>query len=295
MQRKFNRLPGYNGQMARQRKAPLGQVFLKDRRVIQRILRALDVQPGDAVLEIGAGPGTMTDLLAEQAAKVWAVELDPKLAAALRERFADSPHVEVVEADVLTLSIDSLCRAAGRERIRAFGNLPYYITSPCLLHLFEFHARITDIVVMVQREVAERIVATPGSEAYGLFSVTCQYYTEPRMLFSIPPQAFRPVPQVHSALVRMPVASKKEELGIEDERAFWRLARAAFAQKRKTLVNNWKSRCDPERLRRAMAVLGLDARARAETLSLAQFAAIMRVFREGWTDHSPRAGIRFLR
>jgi 16S rRNA (adenine1518-N6/adenine1519-N6)-dimethyltransferase len=260
--------------MTRHRRAPLGQVFLKDRRVIQRITRSLDLQPDDAILEIGAGPGTMTELLAAQAAKVWAVEVDPKLASCLREKFADSPRVEVVEADILTLSIDSLCRATGRERIRVFGNLPYYITSPCLLHLFESHSRITDIVVMVQREVAERIVAAPGSEDYGLFSVTCQYYTEPRMLFSIPPQAFRPVPQVYSALVRMRVESKKEKLGIEDERNFWQLVRAAFAQKRKTLVNNWKSRSDLERLRRAMAELGIDPRARAETLSLAQFAAL---------------------
>ena len=252
---------------------------MKDRRVIQRILRSLHVQPADAVLEIGAGPGTMTELLASQAERVWAVEVDPKLAGGLREKFRDSPHVEVVEADILTLSIDTLCRAAGRKRIRVFGNLPYYITSPCLLHLFEAHLRITDIVVMVQREVAERIVAAPGSEAYGLFSVTCQYYTAPRMLFSIPPQAFRPVPQVHSALVRMSVESKQEKLGIENEQAFWRLVRAAFAQKRKTLVNNWKSRCDPERLRRAMTELGIDSRARAETLSLAQFAALVRTLR----------------
>lgn len=243
---------------------------------MQRILRSLRVQPADAVLEIGAGPGTMTELLAAQAAKVWAVEVDPKLAAGLREKFADSPHVEVVQADILAVSIPSLSRVAGRDRIRVFGNLPYYITSPCLLHLFEFHSWITDIVVMVQQEVAERIVAAPGSEAYGLFSVTCQYYAEPQILFSIPPQAFRPVPQVYSALVRMRVAPQKEELGIEDERAFWQLVRAAFAQKRKTLVNNWKSRCDPERLRRAMAALHIDPRARAETLSLAQFAALIR-------------------
>ena len=249
---------------------------MRDRRVIQRIMRSLDLLPGDAVLEIGAGPGTMTELLAGQAAKVWAVELDPRLAGGLREKFGASPQVEVVEADILKVSIDALCRAAGRDRIRVFGNLPYYITSPCLLHLFESHSRITDIVVMVQREVAERIVAAPGSEAYGLFSVTCQYYTEPRMLFVIPPQAFQPVPKVPSALVRMRVDSKKEMLGIEDEQAFWQLVREAFAQKRKTLVNNWKSRCDPERLRRAMAELGIDSRARAETLSLVQFAALAR-------------------
>ena len=237
-------------------------------------MSTLRVQPDDAVLEIGAGPGTMTELLAERAAKVWAVEVDGKLAAGLREKFADSPTVEVVEADILKVSIDALCSAAGRERVRVFGNLPYYITSPCLLHLFEHHSWITEIVVMVQQEVAERIVAAPGSTDYGLFSVTCQYYTEPRMLFSIPPQAFRPAPKVHSALVRMRVAPKKEELGIENEKAFWRLVQAAFAQKRKTLFNNWKARCDPERLRQTMAEQGIDPRARAETLALEQFAEL---------------------
>jgi len=255
-------------------------------------MSALAVEPGDAVLEIGSGPGTMTELLAERAAKVWAVEVDGKLAAGLREKFAGAENVEVVEADILTVSIDGLLEAdgrgeaAGRERIRVFGNLPYYITSPILLHLFAFHSRITDIVVMVQREVAERIVAEPGSPGskgskdYGLFSVTCQYYTEPRMLFSIPPQAFRPPPQVHSALIRMPVAPKKEKLQIEDEEAFWRLVQAAFGQKRKTLANNWKGRCDPERLRAAMAELGIDPRARAETLGLEQFAGLYRALLE---------------
>jgi 16S rRNA (adenine1518-N6/adenine1519-N6)-dimethyltransferase len=132
----------------------LGQVFLTDRRVIRRIMSALAVEPGDAVLEIGAGPGTMTELLAERAAKLWAVEVDTKLAAGLREKFAGSANVEVIEADILKVPIDALCAASGRERIRVFGNLPYYITSPILLRLFEYHARIADIFVMVHQEVA---------------------------------------------------------------------------------------------------------------------------------------------
>ena len=262
--------------MAPHRRAPLGQVFLTDRRVISRIISAVAVEPGDAVLEIGPGPGTMTELLAERAAKLWAVEVDGKLASALREQFAGSANVEVVEADILKVNIAALCQAAGRDRIRVFGNLPYYITSPILLRLFEFHEHISDLVVMVQREVAERIVAKPGTKDYGLFSVTCQYYAEPRLLFSIPPQAFRPAPKVHSALVGMPVAPKKEKLGIKDERGFWRLVQAAFGQKRKTLANNWKGLCDSERLRTAMAELEIDPRARAETLRLEDFGALVR-------------------
>jgi 16S rRNA (adenine1518-N6/adenine1519-N6)-dimethyltransferase len=262
--------------MAKHRRAYLGQVFLTDRRIIGRIITALELQPGDAILEIGAGPGTMTELLSAQVAKLWAVELDGKLAAGLREKFAGAPNVEVIEADILKVSIDALCQASGRERTRVFGNLPYYITSPCLLHLFQSHSRISDIVVMVQREVAERIVAAPGAEDYGLLSVTSQFYTDPEILFSIPPQAFRPPPQVVSALVRMPVNNKRNELGIADEKTFWRLVQAAFAQKRKTLFNNWKPLCDPERLRQAMEGQGIDLRARAETLSLEQFAGLAR-------------------
>jgi 16S rRNA (adenine1518-N6/adenine1519-N6)-dimethyltransferase len=260
--------------MKKKQRAHLGQVFLADRSVERRILGALTLSEQDAVLEIGAGPGNMTALLAGAAEKVLAVELDPKWAAALRERFAGNGRVTVIEADILQLAIDELARAAGRERIRVFGNLPYYITSPCLLHLFRYHFVIDEIVVMVQHEVAERIVAEPGSREYGLFSVACRYYTQPSLLFTIPPSAFRRPPRVNSALVRMTVAPRRKSLGIEDEERFWRWMRAAFAQKRKTLVNNWKGLCDADRLRAAMARQGIDPQARAESLSLEQLAAL---------------------
>jgi len=250
---------------------------LTDRRVEERITRALDLRPDAAVLEIGAGPGNMTRRLAARVARVWAVEVDSGLAAALRQQFADDPRVEVLETDILQLAIGDLVRSAGRERIDVFGNLPYYITTPCLLHLFQSHEWIDQIVVMVQKEVAERIVAAPGTADYGLFSVTCQYYTQPALLFSVPPKAFRPEPQVYSAVVRLRVASQKKTLGIQDERAFWKLVRAAFAKRRKTLANNWKGMCDLERLREALRALGIDPRARAETLTLAQFASLQRL------------------
>ncbi|MBI1956700.1 MAG: ribosomal RNA small subunit methyltransferase A [Acidobacteria bacterium] len=262
--------------MGRHLRAPLGQVFLTDRRVADRILHGLNLQPNDAVLEIGAGPGNMTARLASTGALVWAVEIDPALAQGLREKFGGDPRVEILEADILQVSIDDFVRSAGCARIKVFGNLPYYITSPCLLHLFHHHRSIAEIVVMVQQEVAQRIVAAPGSADYGLFSVTCQYYTRPTLLFTIPPKAFRPAPQVHSALVRMQVAPQKESLGVQDEEAFWRWMKAAFSQKRKTLLNNWKQLCEPERLRCAMEQLGIDRRVRAEALSLAQLAALQK-------------------
>jgi 16S rRNA (adenine1518-N6/adenine1519-N6)-dimethyltransferase len=263
--------------MPRQRLPRLGQVFLTDRRIQQRIVNALSLQQDDVVLEIGAGPGNMTALLAASGAKVVAVEVDPAWAEPLRQRLeAAGGRVEVLQADILGISIGEVARHAGRQRIKVFGNVPYYITSPILLHLFRSHASISEIVVMVQEEVARRITAEPGDEDYGLLTVTCRYYTQARMLFSIPARAFRPVPKVDSALLRMVVAPQRGALGITDENAFWKWMRAAFAQKRKTLVNNWKALCDAEKLRAAMEKHGMDVRARAETLSLSHLAALYR-------------------
>ena len=269
--------------MAKRHQPPLGQVFLTDHRIEERILRSLHLEADDTVLEIGAGKGNMTELLARQAASVRTVEVDPRLVALLREKFSGNGRVEVLEADILKLPLDSIAGLANQRRIKVFGNLPYYITSACLLHLFRYHRWIEEIVVMVQQEVAERIVAAPGSRDYGLLSITCQYYTQPELLFSIPPKAFRPQPKVHSALLQMPVAPQGDALGItdEDEAAFWRLVKTAFAQRRKTLFNNLKGIYDAEPLRRALEQLQIDARARAETLSLAQFASLQKALRSG--------------
>ena len=267
---------GYNQQMTLRSRTRLGQVFLGDPRVERRIVAALRLQPADFVLEIGAGPGNMTAGLAEAAGKVVAVEVDPQWVGRLREKFAGDRRVSILEADILKVPIEKVAEESGRHRIKVFGNLPYYITSPCLLHLFRYGDCIEEITVMVQREVAERMVAAPGSKDYGLFTITCQYYTRPKLLFLIPPAAFRRPPKVDSALVRMPVAPQKEALGIRDEAKFWKWMRAAFAKRRKTLANNWKGLCDSERLRAAMKEQGIDLRARAEALSLTQLASLYR-------------------
>jgi len=240
---------------------------------------SLGLLPSDAVLEIGAGRGNVTEMIASRAGSVVAVELDSNLAAFLRRKFDGNAKVQVREADILQVSIDAVAREAGRERIKVCGNLPYYITSPCLLHLFHYHASIETIVVMVQEEVARRIAAQPGSSDYGLLSLTCQFYTHPVSLFSVGPSAFSPPPQVRSAVVRMEVAPQGEALGIgqDEEEAFWRMARAAFAQKRKTLFNNWKGLCGESRLRQAMEQAEVEASARAETVSLRQFALMFKV------------------
>lgn len=260
--------------MAKQCRARLGQVFLADRRIESRIISALGLQSSDVVLEIGAGPGNMTARLAEAAGKVVAAELDPKWVARLRERFADDNRVAVLHADILRVALDDVAESSGAKRIKVFGNLPYYITSPCLLHLFRYCQWIEEITVMVQREVADRITAAPGSKDYGFLSITCQYHTQPQLLFTIPPSAFHRPPKVDSALVKMKVAPQKAALRIADEEIFWKWMRAAFAQKRKTLVNNWKHLCDPAGLRATLEKQGIDPRTRAESLSLAQLACL---------------------
>jgi 16S rRNA (adenine1518-N6/adenine1519-N6)-dimethyltransferase len=231
------------------------------------------------VLEIGGGPGNMTARLAEQGADVQTVEVDTALATRLKERFAATPNVEIIKADFLKVRIDELARSRKREKIQVLGNLPYYITSPCLLHLFAYHEWIEIMVLMVQWEVAKRVVAKPGSADYGLLSVTCQYYTRPELLFSVRPDAFRPQPKVVSGVLRMPVAVERERLEIKDEKHFWSWMQAAFGQKRKTLANNWKGWCEPERTRHALGEMGLAPKVRAETLSLDQLGGLYHVLK----------------
>ena len=256
------------------RPARLGQHFLVDGRVRQRILDALRLTREHLVVEIGAGRGAMTGLLAARAGRVVAVEVDPRLAAQLREKFSADPRIEIVEGDILTLPLD-FSRAPVFSHSFVFGNLPYYITSPILTRLFAHAGQFDEIVVMVQKEVAERLVAAPGSRDYGLLSVTAQFYTRPQLLFTIPPRAFHPRPQVDSALVRMTVAPRAAELEVADPEPFFRLVRAAFRQKRKTLVNNLKALYPAERLKRALEPSRIPPGARAEALSLEQFAALL--------------------
>jgi 16S rRNA (adenine1518-N6/adenine1519-N6)-dimethyltransferase len=266
------------------RRPPLGQVFLADRRVERRILDALELRPEDTLIEIGPGPGNMTALLAARVRSLVAIEIDARLAAALRDKFADAANVRIVEADVLQVKLDELAQPAGADPVTVYGNIPYYITSPILMHLFRYAGSIRDIVVMVQREVADRMVAAPGSPDYGLLSLTCQYYTDPQLLFTIGPKSFSPPPQVTSAIVRMRVNVKARLLGIEHDQKFWKVVRAAFAQRRKTLGNNWKTMFSESQISAALEQAGIDARVRAEALSLAQFAALFKTLRQTHSD-----------
>jgi 16S rRNA (adenine1518-N6/adenine1519-N6)-dimethyltransferase len=254
----------------------MGQHFLADSGWQQRILRTLPCHTGGQWIEIGAGHGEMTRLLAAEGCRVTAIEADPPLAASLRELVQSDPAawpgVEVVAGDVLTTDIPAL--AVGQFRV--YGNLPYYITSPILHRLFECAGRIASIHIVIQLEVAERIVAHPGCRDYGYLSTICQFYTKPAIVMRLPPGAFRPPPKVTSALVQMTLPGERASLGIggEDEKRFLEFVQLCFGQKRKTLRNNLRSIVSDEQIRKAVESNGIRSDARAEQLTIGQFAAL---------------------
>jgi 16S rRNA (adenine1518-N6/adenine1519-N6)-dimethyltransferase len=252
----------------------LGQHFLTDASWQERIARAVRIDDGVWV-EIGAGHGEMTSRLAQKASKVFAIELDPRLAERLREVTAPCKNVEVVEGDVMAADFEKL---TGGKRFSVYGNLPYYITSPILHRLFEHVERIAAIHIVIQFEVAERIVAQPGRRDYGYLSVASQWFGRPELAFRIPPGAFRPPPKVASALVsfRMPGARAKNS--VEDESKFLDFVKECFAQKRKTLRNNLRARL-AGRVDEVLREAGLSPDARAEQLTVSQFANLFKLVR----------------
>lgn len=268
---------------ARSNKPKLGQNFLVDRSAMQRIVDALGDISQATVMEIGPGRGALTDFLAVRAGRLIAVERDRVLSAQLRMRYARLPNVEVMEADILKTDISTLVgkrpgplrdlRPTEPIRAKVVGNLPYYITSDILLALFAAHRNIETIVVMVQLEVAERLAAKPGGSEYGLLSATAQLYGKVEKLFKLPPGAFSPPPKVHSAVVRISIAPRFAELGV-DEAGFFSFLRLIFGQKRKTLFNNLRDTYDSHDVKQAMASAKLRSDVRAEALFLEQTAAV---------------------
>jgi len=254
----------------------LGQNFLVDTRAQRLIAEALGAPAAGTVVEIGPGRAAITELLAARATRLVAVELDSALVAALRTRYRDMPHVKILEADVLDVDISALATTPGRSLAIA-GNLPYYITSPILQHLFAHEHAISRAVLMVQREVAERIVAVPGTSDYGLLTVLCAMYTRAELLFTLPPSAFAPPPSVHSAVVRLEFAPRWEELGVVRE-PFLRFLKVCFAQKRKTLANNLRAAgWIAGDVARVLSESRLGPVARAEELSPSALAALFRL------------------
>lgn len=266
-------------------KPKLGQNFLADRGAAQRIVDALGDVSQKRVLEIGPGKGALTETLAQRAGHLIALELDRVLAAQLRMKFSGQPNVEIIEADILTVDLAKLLGPRPGpltgvaplhiDKARVVGNIPYYITSDILLRLFSFHHLIETVVIMLQREVAERVAAAPGGREYGLLSATAQVYAKVEKLFTLPAGAFSPPPQVHSSVLRLTMQPQFERLKVE-ERPFLEFLKLSFGQKRKTLANNLKERYPMERVRAAMKQAGVKPDARAETLSLEKAAAVFR-------------------
>src|ERR1022692_12403 len=276
-----------------QTKPKMGQHFLASEDLAERVVDTLGDLSQSTVLEIGPGRGIMTSLLAKRARRLIAVELDRVLAAQLRLKFGMARNVEVIEADVLAIDFDSLFGPKpGLSRpgielrpqpVKVVGNLPYYITSDILLRLFEFSKYIDSIVIMVQREVADRIAADPGGRDYGMLSATAQLYGRVEKLFTLPPGAFVPPPKVHSTVLRLTIDPQRERLGVADN-GFIDFLRLSFGQKRKTLWNNLKAKYEGAELKRALAEAKVKATARAETLSLEKSAAIYRALRDAQAE-----------
>lgn len=267
------------------RKPKLGQHFLIDSSVVPRILDAMGDISQSTVLEIGPGRGALTSMLVRRARRVIAIETDRVLAAQLRMNFSLVPNIEVIEGDILSVDIDSLFGPKPGstrpgldivpQKVRVVGNLPYFITSEILLRLFEYRKYFEIIVLMVQKEVADRLAASPGNKEYGLLSATAQLYSRVEKLFTVPPAAFSPPPKVNSGVVRLTLTPHLEKLGV-NEADFIRFLKLSFGQKRKTLWNNLKARYASEALTRAMLRAKVKPTVRAEALSLEDTARLCR-------------------
>jgi len=258
-------------------RSKLGQNFLCSNEAVGRIAAALGSLEGRTVVEIGPGRGAITGALAAKAARVVAVEFDAELAAALQTQFAPE-RVQVVMQDVLEFDFAAAAGEAG-EKLLVAGNLPYYITSPILRTLAASHTAIDTAVLMVQREVGDRVTATPGGRDYGLLSVLVQMHGSVERLFDLPPEAFSPAPQVHSTVFRWRMAPRFAELGV-DEKDFLNFVAQTFAQKRKTLANNLRAAgVRPAAAIAAMERAGIEPRARAESLPIELLAALWRALK----------------
>jgi 16S rRNA (adenine1518-N6/adenine1519-N6)-dimethyltransferase len=252
-----------------------GQSFLTDDQIFRKIVDAGHLHPDDTVVEIGAGLGVMTAMLAERAAKVIAVEVDPHLIDIIRENLRERENVEIEHGDILSFDFSTVSTSLQERKIKVMGNIPYNITSEILFHLLKFRKHIESAVLLMQKEVEERLTAEPGTKAYGIPSVILSMYADLEMLFSVSNQCFYPVPAVQSSLLRL-VFREEPRYPLKDEESFRLLVRASFAQRRKTLLNNLKSfrkiEKTPEEITAILSGLAIDGSRRAETLTLSEFA-----------------------
>ena len=255
-----------------------GQNFLIDTHVLDKIISAAHITKEDMVLEIGPGIGTMTQYLAEAAGKVIAVEIDRNLIPILEDTLSEYNNVRVINEDVLKLDLRKLAdEENGGKAIKVVANLPYYITTPIIMGLFENHVPVESITVMVQKEVADRMQTGPGNKDYGALSLAVQYYAEPYIVANVPPNFFMPRPKVGSAVIRL-TRHEKPPVEVKDEKLMFDIIRASFNQRRKTLANGLnnsdKITCSKEIITKAIEKLGKGASVRGEALSLQEFASL---------------------
>ena len=261
-----------------------GQNFLIDTHVLEKIISAAGITKVDCVLEIGPGIGTMTQYLAENAGHVVAVEIDRNLIPILKETLADYDNVTVINEDILRVDIKALAEEYnGGKPIKVVANLPYYITTPIIMGLFESGVPIDNITVMVQKEVADRMKEGPGSKDYGALSLAVQYYAEPEIVANVPPNCFIPRPNVGSAVIRL-TRHKEMPVEVKDPALMFKIIRASFNQRRKTLQNGLGNAPElpytKEQIAAAIAEMGLTPTIRGEALSLAQFAQLSDILGE---------------
>ena len=259
-----------------------GQNFLIDDHVITKIINAAEITKDDLVLEIGPGIGTMTQYLAESAGKVIAVEIDKNLIPILGETLAEYDNVTIINEDILKLDINRLVEEENDGKpIKVVANLPYYITTPIIMGLFESHVPVSSITVMVQKEVADRMQTGPGSKEYGALSLAVQYYAEPKIVANVPPNCFMPRPKVGSAVICL-TRHQNPPVTTLDEKLMFRLIRASFNQRRKTLSNSLKNSQElpysREEVEAAIIECGLPLNIRGEALTLEQFARLSDCF-----------------
>lgn len=259
-----------------------GQNFLIDAHVLEKIVSAAGITKNDCVLEIGPGIGTMTQYLAENAGQVIAVEIDTNLLPILADTLKDYSNVKVINQDILKVDINELVKEYNNDRpIKVVANLPYYITTPIIMGLFESNVPIDNITVMVQKEVADRMQVGPGSKDYGALSLAVQYYASPYIVANVPPNCFIPRPNVGSAVIRL-TRYQEPPVQVKDPKLMFKLIRASFNQRRKTLQNGLNNSPEisfsKEEITKAIESLGVSPSVRGEALSLEQFAQLANYF-----------------
>ena len=255
-----------------------GQNFLIDTNVLDKIIRSAEITKEDCVLEIGPGIGTMTQYLAENAREVIAVEIDKALIPILEDTLSEYDNVTVINDDILKVDINKIAQERnGGKPIKVVANLPYYITTPIIMGLFESHVPLKSITIMVQKEVADRMQEGPGSKEYGALSLAVQYYAKPEIVANVPPNCFIPRPNVGSAVIRL-TRYEEPPVKVQDEAKMFALIRASFNQRRKTLVNGLGNAAglnvSKEQVQKALEIMGLSPTVRGETFSLEQFAQL---------------------